>query len=305
MLLSAPPLEQAPPRKVSLVMYTGRFSPLGQRADRGAAEVGAGRVAAVADEPRVDDLELAAAGRRWRPRRSPPKSSLVCWPVELPSSKVMFCTIRRGHCWLKQSELVVPCAGSQVFMYRIRRAPPPLSVDHPAAVQDDLVLVLRDLGRGVHGDRHRARAAVEGDDAARGHGRDDGRRGAAGGGAVADDVVRVAGADRPPGGRHIRLAGRVAGGRQPDRRRGRGLGLGLGAGELDIAARATAELAAPATAAPAPGDAALVAPGDAPPHAASVTPDANAMTSAVAPPLSRTRPHARSSTRTSWRVRDQ
>src|SRR6185437_7821332 len=34
--------------------------PLGQRPDRGAAEVGAGREAAVADEPRVDDLELAA-----------------------------------------------------------------------------------------------------------------------------------------------------------------------------------------------------------------------------------------------------
>jgi hypothetical protein len=86
---------------------------------------------------------------------------------------------------------------------------------------------------------------------------------------------------------------------------GDGDGLGLGAGELDIPARATAELAAPATAAPTPGDAALVAPGDAPPHAASVTADANAMTSAVAPPLSRTRPHARSSTGTSWRVRDQ
>jgi hypothetical protein len=86
---------------------------------------------------------------------------------------------------------------------------------------------------------------------------------------------------------------------------GDGLGLGLGAGELDIPACATAELAAPAAAAPAPGDAPLVAPGDAPPHAASVTADANAMTSAVAPPLSRTRPHARSITATSWLVRDR
>jgi hypothetical protein len=83
-------------------------------------------------------------------------------------------------------------------------------------------------------------------------------------------------------------------------RTGVGEGLGLGAGELDIPACATAALAAPATAAPAPGAA-----GDAPPHAASVTPDANAMSSAVAPPLSRTRPHARSSTGISWLVRDR
>jgi len=80
---------------------------------------------------------------------------------------------------------------------------------------------------------------------------------------------------------------------------GLGLGLGLGAAELDIPARATAELAAPATAAPAPGTL-----GDAP-HAASVTPEANAMTSAVAPPLSRTRPHARPITGISWLVRDR
>jgi hypothetical protein len=80
---------------------------------------------------------------------------------------------------------------------------------------------------------------------------------------------------------------------------GDALGLGLGAGELDLAARAIAELAAPATTAPAPGDA-PVAPGDAPPHPASMTPDANAMTSAVIPPLNHTRPHARSSGRTWW-----
>jgi hypothetical protein len=81
---------------------------------------------------------------------------------------------------------------------------------------------------------------------------------------------------------------------------GDALGLGPGTGELDLAARATAEPAAPATTAPAPGDAALVAPGDAPPHAATVTPDANAMTSAVAPPLNHTGPHARSSSGIWW-----
>jgi hypothetical protein len=102
---------------------------------------------------------------------------------------------------------------------------------------------------------------------------------------------------RPAGGTYAWPAGLpAAGSRTGD---GDGLGLGLGAGELDIPARATAELAAPATAAPAPGTL-----GDAP-HAASVTPEANAMTSAVAPPLSRTRPHARSITATSWLVRDR
>jgi hypothetical protein len=108
----------------------------------------------------------------------------------------------------------------------------------------------------------------------------------------------------PAGGTSAWPAGLPAAGSRTGDGDALGLGLGLGAGELDLAARATAGLAAPATTAPAPGDA-LVAPGDAPPHAASVTADANAMTSAVAPPLSRTRPHARSSTGTSWRVRDQ
>jgi hypothetical protein len=88
---------------------------------------------------------------------------------------------------------------------------------------------------------------------------------------------------RPAGGTNAWPAGFPAAGS----RTGVGEGLGLGAGELDIPARATAALAAPATAAPAPG-----ALGDAPPHAASVTPDVNAMISAVAPPLSRTGPHA-------------
>jgi hypothetical protein len=93
---------------------------------------------------------------------------------------------------------------------------------------------------------------------------------------------------RPADGTNVRPAGLPAGGS----RAGGGDELGLGAGERDIPARSTAELAAPAMAAPAPGDAVLA--GGAPPQAASVTLDANATTSAVTPPLSRTRPHARS-----------
>jgi hypothetical protein len=103
----------------------------------------------------------------------------------------------------------------------------------------------------------------------------------------------------PAGGTSAWPAGLPAAGSRTGDGDALGLGLRLGAGELDLAARATAELAAPATTAPAPGDA-LVAPGDAPPHAASATPDANAMISAVAPPLNHTRPHARSSSGTSW-----
>jgi hypothetical protein len=75
------------------------------------------------------------------PPLGPPKSSLVCWAVELPFLKVMFCTIRRG--WLKQSEVAVPSAWSHVFMYRIRRAPPPLSATIPPPSRTTRRLVLR------------------------------------------------------------------------------------------------------------------------------------------------------------------
>jgi hypothetical protein len=92
---------------------------------------------------------------------------------------------------------------------------------------------------------------------------------------------------RPAAGTNAWPAGFPAAGSRTGVGDGLGLGLGLGAGELGIPARATAALAAPATAAPAPAPL-----GDAPPHAASVTPDVNAMISAVAPPLSRTGPHA-------------
>src|SRR6478672_3601222 len=131
MLLSAPPLEQAPPRKVSLVMYTGRFS-----------HWDSARIAAPPRSGPVGKQRLPM-NRESTTLSWPPKSSLACWAVELPSLKVMFCTIRRGHCWLKQSELAVPRAGSQVFMYRIRRAPPPLSATIPPPSRTTRLLVLR------------------------------------------------------------------------------------------------------------------------------------------------------------------
>src|SRR5215470_15071583 len=290
MLLSAPPLEQAPPRKVSLVMYTGRLS------HWDSARIAAPPRSGPAGKQRLP-MNRESTTLSW-----PPKSSLVCWAVELPSSNVMFCTIRRGHCWLKQSELAVPSAWSQVFMYRIRRAPPPLSATIPAPSRTTRLLVLRTsavasivivTGRGPQENVITPPAATA---------------------ATTACEVQPAGVPspmtwsgwlvltgRPAGGTDAWPAGLpAAGSRTGD---GDGDGLGLGAGELDIPACATAELAAPATAAPTPGDAALVAPGDAPPHAASVTADAYATTSAVAPPLNHTRPHARSSSRIWWRCR--
>src|SRR5450756_910796 len=43
----------------------------------------------------------------------------------------MFCTTSCGHCCSQQSLVVNVCFGSQVFMYRIRILPPPLSVTLP------------------------------------------------------------------------------------------------------------------------------------------------------------------------------
>src|SRR5215831_7072758 len=299
MLLSAPPLEQAPPRKVSLVMYTGRLS------HWDSARIAAPPRSGPAGKQRLPmnrestTLSCPPRSKMAPPPLGPPKSSLVCWAVELPSRKVMFCTIRRGHCWLKQSELAVPSAWSQVFMYRIRRAPPPLSATIPPPSRTTRRLVLRTSAVAsiviVTGRAPQLKVITP----------------PAATAATTACEVQLAGVPspmtwsgwlvltgRPAAGTNAWPAGFPAAGSRTGV--GDGLGLGLGAGELDIPARATAALAAPATAAPAP-----VPLGDAPPHAASVTPDANATTSAVAPPLSRTRPHVRSSTGIPWLVRDR
>src|SRR5215472_12131032 len=303
MLLSAPPLEQAPPRKVSLVMYTGRLSHWDSA--RIAAPPRSGPVAKQRLPMNRESTTLSCPPRSKMapPPLGPPKSSLVCWAVELPFRKVMFCTIRRGHCWLKQSELAVPSAWSQVFMYRIRRAPPPLSATIPAPSRTTRLLELRTsavasivivTGRGPQENVITPPAATA---------------------ATTACEVQLAGVPLPmtwsgwlvltscpAGGTSAWPAGLpAAGSRTGDGDgEGDGLGLWLGFGELDIPARATADLAAPATTAPAPDDAAPFAPGDAPPHATSVTPDASATASAVAPPLNHTRPHARSSSRIWW-----
>jgi hypothetical protein len=51
--------------------------------------------------------------------------------VASPSANVRFCTTNSGWSWSLQCEVVQPCASSQVFMYKMRRWPPPLSVTRP------------------------------------------------------------------------------------------------------------------------------------------------------------------------------
>lgn len=51
--------------------------------------------------------------------------------MELPSTMVMFCTVSRGVVCRWHCALVHTWFGSQVFWYRMRTAPPPLSVILP------------------------------------------------------------------------------------------------------------------------------------------------------------------------------
>src|SRR6266567_6922060 len=54
-----------------------------------------------------------------------------------------FCTTSCGRAWFWQCEVVHTWAGSQVFMYRIRRTPRPLRVTFPPPSRTTLRLVLR------------------------------------------------------------------------------------------------------------------------------------------------------------------
>src|SRR5690348_2510798 len=83
----------------------------------------------------------------WPPRSkiAPPPPPSYCWPVEFPSRSVMFWMTSRGVAWSWQCDVVHTWAGSQVSMYRIRRAPPPLSVTLPPPSSTTSELVLRTL----------------------------------------------------------------------------------------------------------------------------------------------------------------
>src|SRR5277367_3735047 len=62
---------------------------------------------------------------------APPLPPVMSLPVALPSARVRFCTVSRGVGWSWQCEVVHTWAWSQVFWYRMRIRPPPLSVTLP------------------------------------------------------------------------------------------------------------------------------------------------------------------------------
>ena len=83
----------------------------------------------------------------WPPRSkiAPPPPPSYCWPVEFPSLNVMFWMMSLGVAWSWQCDVVQTWAGSQVSRYRMRRAPPPLSVTFPPPSSTTSELVLRTL----------------------------------------------------------------------------------------------------------------------------------------------------------------
>ena len=65
--------------------------------------------------------------------------------MEFPSLNVMFWMTSLGVAWSWQCDVVQTWAGSQVSRYRMRRAPPPLSVTFPPPSSTTSELVLRTL----------------------------------------------------------------------------------------------------------------------------------------------------------------
>src|ERR1700678_721746 len=179
-----------------------------ERADRGTAEVGTGRIAPVVDERRVDDLELAALvkdGAAPVARRAGLLHGRVSilerdvlhdqlWPLLLPA-------VIRGVLLLRVAGVHVQDPGLAGAVQR----------DLAAAVEHDPVAGVHDLGRGGHRDRDPIRSAIERDDAAQGHGADHGGGGAAGRRAVPDHVIRVARINGLGRWRDGRVPGQVAG----------------------------------------------------------------------------------------------
>src|SRR5690242_1837778 len=126
MLLSAPPLEHRPPRNTLCVIWTAR--PWYWLSARIAAPPRSGPW--LSHRLPVNVLLITLS---WPPRSkiAPPPPPSIRWPAELPSAKVRFSTVSLGRAWFWQCEVVQCWCGSQVSMYRIRRAPPPLSVTLP------------------------------------------------------------------------------------------------------------------------------------------------------------------------------
>ena len=125
-----------------------------------------------------------------------------------------------GWSWFWQCDVVQTWAGSQVFMYRMRRAPCAVERDQAAAVDHDVRAVVEDAGRRAHRDRDRRRAAVERDDPALGHRVDHGLPRCSCPGVPVPTTGRVGGVDEAGRGGDRRVPGRVAGcrSRRVDRR---------------------------------------------------------------------------------------
>ena len=165
---------------------------LAEHPDRGAAEVGPGRVAGVAEEARVDDLDPAA----------PHEDGAPAAALDRLAGRV---AVGEGQVLHGEPGVVLVLAvrgGPDLGLVAgVHVEDPALAAaaerDLAAAVEHDLRPgVVADLGGGRHRDRDRVRPAVERDDPAGRHRLDHGGRGAAGGRAGADDPVGVGGVDR-------------------------------------------------------------------------------------------------------------
>src|SRR6185437_5153770 len=76
---------------------------------------------------------------------APPLPLPMKWPLALPLVKVRFSTVSRGVAWSWQWLVVQTWRLSQVFMYRIRRRPAPLSVTLPPPLSTTCWLVFLTL----------------------------------------------------------------------------------------------------------------------------------------------------------------
>ena len=191
MLLSAPPLEHTPPWPGAAA--EGAVDDVHRQvrgtgcSARTAAPPRSGPVESqrLPDEAGVDDLEAGRRGRRRRRRRRRRPAA----PVELPSAKVMFCTVSCGVCLV----LAVRRGPALGLVAGVHVQDPARAAaaerDLAAAVEHDARGGVADLRGGGHRDHDRRRAAGEGDHPAGGDRRDHGRRGAARRRAVADDGV--------------------------------------------------------------------------------------------------------------------
>ncbi len=278
MLLSAPPLAHTPAGE-GAAHHVHRFVlELAEHAQRRAAQVGAGTVAAVADEPRVDHLEPPAPDED---RAAPAALGPLAGGVAVGERQVLHGELRVVLVLaVRGGEALRLVAGVHVEDAALAAA---AERDLAAAVQHDARAVrVHHLGGGLHGDGDRRGPAVEGDDAAGRDGLHHRLGGAARRGAAADGTGRARGVHRTRLGRHARPAGGVAGAE----RHGGGGGARPGAAQSGPPARGREGDGAAAGPAGEPGSAAGAGAGSSP-QAGSVA-VARARTSRVTADFTRT-----------------